>query len=205
MKTEVIMKRELFGKVISQKSKSEYFSATDLMRAGNSWRILNGLQPIDMSAWFMQKGVKEFVNELEAEVGQKVKISARGRGHHTWVHPFLFIDMALAINPKLKIEVYGWLYDELLKHRNSSGDSYKKMTGSLYMNAKRKDIFTRYIQDVARTIKYECGVLDWDKANEADLKLRDRMHDNIALLCDVLKNNDDAVRIGIKKAKESAG
>jgi hypothetical protein len=197
------MKRELFGKEISQKSQSEYFSATDLMRAGNSWRIVNGFQPIDMSKWFMQTGVKEFMSELEKEVGQKVKISARGRGQHTWVHPFLFIDMALAINPKLKIEVYGWLYDELLKHRNSSGDSYKKMTGALFINTRRKDNFTRYIQDVARNIKHECDVIDWNKATDLQLKTRDKMHENIALLCDVLKNNEDAVRIGIIKAKES--
>ena len=44
MKTEVILKRELLGGEISQKSKSEYFSATDLIRVGNKWRSLNGLK-----------------------------------------------------------------------------------------------------------------------------------------------------------------
>ena len=42
MVTEVIMKRELFGHEISQKSKSEFFSATDLSKAGNEWRRSNG-------------------------------------------------------------------------------------------------------------------------------------------------------------------
>ena len=200
METEVVMKRELFGKEIRQKSKSEYFSATDLMKAGNFWRINNGMQPMDMSKWFQQSGVKDFMKALEEEVGGKVKISARGRGGQTWVHPFLFIDMALAINPKLKIEVYGGIYDELLKHRNSSGDSYKKMAGALYINAKRKDVFPEVIRSVANEIKNRCNVLDWNTASEDQLQMRNKIHENISLLCDVLKNNDDAVRIGIKKA-----
>ena len=54
MVTEVIMKREIFGKEISQKSKSEFFSATDLVRAGNRWRIQNELEPFNMKAWLQQ-------------------------------------------------------------------------------------------------------------------------------------------------------
>lgn len=199
MKTEVIMKREIFGKEISQKSKSEFFSATDLVRAGNVWRITNGLEPFNMKAWFQQKGTKDFISALEKEYG-KIKISGRGRGNHTWVHPFLFIDMALAISPTLKIEVYKWLYDSLLKYRNNSGDSFKKMSGALYLNASNKSLFTREIQEYSREIKSACNVNDWETANEGQLELRDRIHENIALLCDVLNNNVDAVRIGIKKA-----
>ena len=30
---------------------------------------------------------------------------------------FLFLDLALAINPKLKVEVYEWLFDKLLEYR----------------------------------------------------------------------------------------
>ena len=48
MKTEVVMKREIFGKEIKQKSKSEFFSATDLERAGNAWRATNGLGLFDI-------------------------------------------------------------------------------------------------------------------------------------------------------------
>jgi len=39
MKTEVIMRRELFGQPISQQSKTEFFSATDLVYAENMWRV----------------------------------------------------------------------------------------------------------------------------------------------------------------------
>ena len=199
MKTEVIMKRSLFGVEISQKSQSEMFSATDLVKAGNKWRIMNGLQPFDMSAWFLNKSTKEFISELENKYG-KVKIAGRGRGNNTWVHPLLFIDMALAINPKLKVEVYEWLFDNLIKYRNESGDSYKRMCGNLYCNHENKRNFPAFVTSVADKVKLACRVKDWNKATEEQLSKRDRIHHNIALLSDVLRNNDEAVRIGILKS-----
>lgn len=199
MKTEVVMKRSLFGSEISQKSKTEFFSATDLVKAGNKWRVTNGMQPFSMNAWFNQVGTKEFIVTLEESEG-KVKISGRGRGSHTWVHPLLFLDMALAINPKLKVEVYKWLYDSLLKYRNQSGASYNQMSGALYNNSTNKSTFPRYISEVARDIKQACGVKDWQAATEAQLKLRDTMHENIALIANVLRDNDRAVKFGMNEA-----
>lgn len=199
MITEVIMKRELFDEQISQKSKSEFFSATDLVRAGNKYRIINKMDPFNMSEWLRNKSTKEFITSLESKFG-KVVISGKGRGKHTWVHPYLFIDMALAISPDLKIEVYSWLYDHLLKYRNESGDSYIKMTGALYNNCKNKSLLSKGIEKTANMIKKYCGVNDWETANEYQLKLRNKMHENIALLCDVLRDNNQAVKIGIQKA-----
>lgn len=199
MKTEVTMKRELFGVEISQKSKSEFFSATDLVKAGNKWRVLNDKSPFVMAEYFRTKSTIEFMEELESKFGE-VKKTARGRGKHTWVHPFLFIDMALAISPKLKIETYQWLFDNLIKYRNHSGDSYKKMAGAIFCNIKAKGSFQKYISKIGKLIKVECGVSDWQEATEDQLKLRDRIHENISLLCDVLNDVDRAVEYGIKKA-----
>ncbi len=199
MQTEVIMKREIFGKEISQKSKSEFFSATDLVKAGNTWRAINGLTPFSMNDWFNQKTTKEFIAQLEEKYGQ-VKISGRGRGVHTWVHPYLFIDMALAISPALKIEVYGWIFDHLLQYRNDSGDSYKKMAGALYTEYGNKREFPFYIANVADKIKKTCKVLTWETATQEQLKLRDRIHEAIYLLSDIVKVPDEIVRLAIIKA-----
>ena len=197
MNTEVIMKRELFGCEISQKSKSEMFSATDLVAAGNKWRVANGLPLFNLGAFFQNKKTKEFLSMLEEKYGT-VKINSRGKGGNTWVHPLLFIDIALAISPQLKIEVYEWLFDHLLRYRNESGDSYKKMSGALYLSHTNKTTFPKYIQGVAEQIKEACGVKDWQTAGEQALKKRDKIHESIALLCDVLPV-DEAVRIGIEK------
>jgi len=200
MKTQVIMKRKLFEGEISQQSKTGYFSANELIKAGNNYRALNKMPMMVLQDWLNRNTTKEFIAELELQLGTKVKIATRGRSATTWLHPFLFIDLALAISPKLKIEVYSWLYDELLKYRNDSGDSYKKMTGALWNNSPNKSKFHKGIITTANMIKTACNVSDWETANEKQLNLRDRIHENIALLCDVLKDNNQAIRIGIAKA-----
>jgi hypothetical protein len=198
MNTQVIMKRELFGCDISQQSKTEFFSATDLVKAGNKWRIVNLLSPFDFSSYIKNKSFLEFREELEKKYG-KVIISGQGRGVNTWVHPLIFIDIALAINPKLKIEVYEWLFDNLIRFRNDSGDSYKEMSAAIYVRFRNKREFPNYIQKVANYIKSELKVDDWQKATEEQLKKRDLIHNSIRLLCNVLNDTDQAVRIGVKE------
>ena len=198
METEVIMKRELWGCEISQKSKTEMFSATDLIRAGNAWRISKNMEPFHLDRWLKNDSTVMFIKALESKFGN-VKISGRGRGHHTWVHPYLFIDIALAISPELKIEVYSWIYDYLMKYRNDSGDSYKYMAGAIYDRISNKSKFHDEIKRVAAEIKINCGVNDWQKATQEQLELRDNMHKNIAILCDVV-DVSIAVKTGINKA-----
>ena len=200
MQTEVIMQRELFGMPISQKSKSEFFSLTDLERAGNKWRAINGLPSFDKKQWLETKQVKEFIHELEEKYGTVI-ITARGRGTHTWVHPLLFIDMALAISPKLKIEVYEWLFDKLLDYRNDSGDSYKEAAAALYTRATNHKEFPNTIKRVANDIRIACGVIDWQKATQEQLKLRDSIHVAIKLYSRVLTDTDEIVRLAILECK----
>lgn len=212
MKTEVTMKRETLGELISQKSQSGFFSATDLVKAGNKYRAMNGLPLTNLNVYFNSSSTKEFIKQLEEKYG-KVKISGRGRkpigsekntdNTTTWVHPLLFLDIALWLDPKMKVEVYEWLLDNLLRFRNDSGDSYKKMCGSLYLYAKNKASFNSNIQKVAQLIKIECGVKDWNEASEKQLKLRDKMHEFISFACDMVKNPNMAIEIGIAKAKEA--
>lgn len=205
METAVLMKRELFGCEIKQNSKTEFFSATDLVKAGNKWRILNGLDQIKIEDWRNLKSTQDFIAELKQREGRDVYIPGRGRGVNTYVHPFIFIDIALWINPKLKIDVYEWLYDCLIKYRNKSGDSYKKMCGALFLTQSNKQYFSRDIQEIANIIKVECGVSDWQTASEGQLSLRDRIHENVSLLSDIIKNRDALISTAIRKAKESEG
>lgn len=199
MQTEVVMKRELWGNTISQKSKSEYFSATDLVKAGNKWRLLKGKDLFSLKNWLETKQTKEFINDLKEKYGI-VKINSKGRNQHTWMHPYLFIDLALSISPKLKIEVYSWIMDSLLKYRNESGDSYKKMTGAVFLTISNKSLFREKIIEIANKIKLACDVADWQKATEEQLKLRDKIQENIALITDIIKNIDKAVDVSIAKA-----
>lgn len=199
MTTEVILKRELLGSTVSQKSKTGYFSATDLFRIGNKWRASQGLNLKIIDEYNHLTSTKEFEKSLQMKHG-KTRVFKRGRGQHLWVHPLLFIDMALWLNPKLKLEVYEWLFDNLLMYRNDSGDSFKKMCGALLIRANKTD-YVQNIQKLCKLIQVECGVSDWNTATQEQLKLRDRIHENIALLADVLNDNKQAIRLGIYKAK----
>ena len=194
MKTEVLMKRELFGCQVLQQSKTGFFSATDIVAAGNKWRVENNLPFFNLQEWLRNKSTQEFIKELEEKFGE-VKKATKGRNAATWVHPLLFIDMALAISPKLKLEVYGWLFDELIKNRNNSGDSYKEMCGYLFAHSDNKRDFSANIKRLAFLVKQKCNVEDWQSATEQQLAKRDKIHRDIGRLANVLNSNSEAIRL----------
>lgn len=76
----------------------------------------------------------------------------------------------------------------------------KKMCGFLFDNCTSKTTFHKDIAKVASQIQTACNVKDWQSAGEEQLKLRDKIQNNIALLCDVLRDNNQAVRLGILKS-----
>lgn len=199
MTTQVIMKKELFGSEIRQQNKTEFFCANDLVAAGNKWRALNGITIFNLGQYFNQKSTQEFILEIENKYNIKAISSTKGRNGSTWVHPLLFIDIALAINPKLKIEVYEWIFDNLIKFRNDSGDSYKEMAAALYIRYNNKREFPTYLSKVAMYIKSQVGVEDWQTATEEQLKKRDKIHDSIKLLCNVLQDTNQAVKLGVQE------
>jgi hypothetical protein len=202
METEVIMERAFLDGTVRQKSKTEFICANDIVQAGNKYRVNNGMSLFHLSRWMDYDATKEFITALEEKYGT-VKAATRGRKGITWVHPYLAIDLALAISPELKIEVYSWLFDNLLKYRNDSGDSYKKLCGSVWNAIPNKSEMKTSMNVIAASIRLECGVTDWQKATVEQLALRDKMHENISLLCDVIRDIDKAVEYGIKNAKDN--
>lgn len=200
MITAVIMKRELFGNKISQNSKSEFFSANDLIKAGNKWRIENNLSPLNLQEMLRNESFIEFRKVLENKHGACIT-ATRGRKGETWVHPLLFIELALTISPKLKVEVYEWLFDHLIKNRNNSGDSYKEMAAALYVNYGNKSDFPRYIAKVADYIRESIGVEKWELATQDQLKKRDDIHKAIKTLTLVLTDPNQCVRVGVGQYK----
>ena len=199
METQVLMKRPFFGHEISQQSKSGLFNASELVRICNMKRAEVGKSAFNFSSYLKNKQTIEFIEELQKT--ESVVISkGKLKNSTTWVHPLLFIDIALSIDPKFKVHVYSWIMDELLKYRNDSGDSYKKMCGALYEKTSDKSRFHKNISSLAVYIKNAIKVDDWNKATEEQLKMRDKIHNNIYLLCSVLADPKQAIRIGVEKA-----
>lgn len=207
MKTLQIMDtadREFLGSNIRQRTDT-YFLLSDLEIAGNKQRQLEGRKVVSINEYFRINSNKDFIAELERKIGKPAKISGRGRNSKTWIHPFLFIDIALWYSPKIKIEVYEWLYDYLIKYRVASGDSYTKMCGVLWEYASRKDLFQKNIKNLANVIKQECGVVDWNTATQEQLKDREYLHNMIADLAETLQNSHLGANLAIKAYRKKIG
>lgn len=212
MKTnQILTSRELMGIVVRQRTKDGFFNIMDLLRAGNLWRLQNGLGDTNLKNYNKTRGVKEFMQELKNKEGKEVWIEGkRGRkkqGDETagvWVHPLIMIDFALWLNPRLKVETYSWIMDFLVKYRRDSGDSYKRMCGALFQYSTDRVNFHKNIAKLAKIIKAECGLgeEEWNRASEEQLKKRDRIQDNIAGLCGVLKDTKNAIELGILQTRQ---
>ncbi|MGH2415351.1 MAG: KilA-N domain-containing protein, partial [Microcystaceae cyanobacterium] len=144
--------------------------------------------------------VQEFIAEVELRYGKSV-IRTKGRNSITWVHPLLFIDIALAISPRLKIETYQWIIDDLCGIRDNSGDSFKEMCGYLYDHYPNKYEFPKFVKEVSAKIRRACNYSseheNWNYASKEQLKMRDDLHKAIAGFADVLRKPEEAVRIAL--------
>jgi hypothetical protein len=192
MKTEVIMRIWLLNEIVKQKSKSWFFCATDIINIWNKIRRKEWLLDFNFSQFINWLWVKEFINELKLQYWEVIIKWWRWRNSKTWVHPLLFIDIALALSPKFKIEVYKWLEDNLLRFRNENWDNYKLMSWWLWINTKDKTRFWEEIKNIVNNIKIICGVQNWELANEDQLKKRDNIQRDISLACDIFSDNKKA-------------
>lgn len=210
---QVLTSRSLMGQVVRQRTKDSYFNMSDMLALGNRYRQENNLPTTTLAVYLSQKNVKEFIAELKEREGKEVWIKGRqGRkakddeSAGVWAHPLIFIDFALWVNPKLKIETYNWILDYLVKYRIDSADSYIRMCGALYKHTTNKHRFKSDIALAAKHIKNACGVSgDWNNATQEQLEMRDKMQDNIARLCGVLRDAKRAFEIGILMVKEGVG
>ena len=205
MKTVQIIKRPIYGIHVHQRTGDGYFQLTSIENVATVLRLQQDRAAFNPRAFLEQKGTKEFLEALEAKTGQPPVIrNGKGRGHHIWVHPYVMIELILAISPELKVEAYAWLFDELIKYRGVSGDSYKAMCGSLYQKFNSPHKFRDFISTTAEEIKKTCNVTDWNHAPESALKLRDRIHDTISIMADVSDRPEHAVKLGIARARREA-
>lgn len=120
-----------------QRTKDGYFDANSLLTEWNSKKTNPKRQMLE---FLESKKTLEFVEVLNDELAQSDKSdmafvskkgvnTAKGRTKdEVWMHPYLFIDFAMWISPKFKLEVIKFVYDELIKQRNDAGDNYKALT-----------------------------------------------------------------------------
>lgn len=158
MKTNVVMKseqdRNLFGMVIRQETKTGFLNLSDLSeaytqaRVRNGWveknidRIMNdnletifyllekqGVIKLPMRSFIEEVGNQGFARYMKS-IGAYKTTGAR----HTktvWVNPYIFVMVAMDLNPLFKANVIGWLTDELILNRIEAGNFCKALNASI--------------------------------------------------------------------------
>ena len=131
MVTNNIMIRPLGQFKVEQRTKDGMFNATDLLR---QWNNKDGVAQRKLDHYFESSKTQEFINTIMERENLHtpklvyVKSKARAdRGGGTWLHPMLFIDFAMWINPSFKYDVLKFVYDQMLKYRNDAGDAYRDL------------------------------------------------------------------------------
>lgn len=137
MKTNVIMKRAMGDFKISQRTKDGMFNSTELIKQWNESKGLKGRKGKRIDDFLKLESTKSFLSALQEEIDNtedhrysKTLQSSRGKNGGTWMHPYLFIDFAMWLNPKFKIKVIKFVYDQLIQFRNEAGDNYKILSNS---------------------------------------------------------------------------
>lgn len=192
MKTNQVMDsidRELLGINIRQRTKDSFFSLKDVSLVIDRWCYENGKPRFSPADYFKTKQAKDLIEAIKEYKKCEPYIRARGRGADSWIHPHIMIDILLWVNPHFKIQVYDWLMDLLIQNRIDSGDSYVKMCGSLYAYTTQKAKFQQSIKALGKNIRNHFGVVDWNKATQEQLKMRDELQTNIADFAKTLQNS----------------
>lgn len=153
MKTNQSMLRKMGDFEVTQRTKDGMFNATLLLK---QWNESVGAKK-EVTKFFEKKETKEFIETLIKEENLNTQNSAylksRGKNGGTWMHPLLFIDFAMWINPKFKYQVLKFVYDEMIKYRNEAGDAYKELGGAVGKLVK-KDFMPRAMQKISQAINH---------------------------------------------------
>lgn len=119
------MVRKMGDYEVHQRTKDGMFNATSLVKQFNKNK-----RGKEVSDFLRLDKTKEFIIALEEEfpdTGKIVSVSKGGndkKNQGTWMNPLLYIDFAMWLNPKFKVQVLKFVYDQLIEQRNLAGDNY---------------------------------------------------------------------------------
>lgn len=134
METNQIMIRQMGEFSVKQRTKDGFFNATELLK---QWNRVSGMKK-EVTKFLDLGSTSELVKiimereDLHTQDSTYVKSRAsRGDNAGTWMHPVLFIDFAMWINPSFKYDVIKFVYDDMIRYRNLAGDSYKELASAI--------------------------------------------------------------------------
>ena len=174
--------RVLLGVNVSVMSKDGYVCITDATEALNKKRLSNGMQTKKVGEIISTSAFNERCNELVNKLSNRellkrenyrlknnnMKINGlidlgkmglaykkgRGEAQKWFVNPYLFVMIALEMDPEIYAEVIIWLTDGLIENRNQAGDAYIKMCSAVSKVVSDKNELSDKIKRVAKGINF---------------------------------------------------
>lgn len=154
MKTNQTLTRPMGNFEVFQRTQDGFFNATALLKQWNS----QSKSERKMDNYFNVKGTNEFVDTImkreNLHTPKMVYLksrASRGINSGTWMHPMLFIDFAMWINPEFKYDVLKFVYDQLIQYRNEAGNAYKDMCAAIASVSKNDEI-AKNISKIAKAV-----------------------------------------------------
>lgn len=149
---------------ITQRTSDGYFDGSELLR---QWNCVADNPRRRMSEFIDSPKTKEFLKALATDESQRRKndigenqLLMKIKGRNTkqgktsdkvWMNPLLFIKFAMWINPTFEVKVLRFVYDEMIKFRNLSGDAYPSMCKAL-KSILPENIFRDKVKDLAKSL-----------------------------------------------------
>ena len=206
MKTSVVMHssdRKLFGITIRQQSKTGHLNLTDLQgayavaRLQHQWsernltEVLNakanaeriyyllserGLVKLDFSSFMEEAGKQGIVKLLKGLAAYRT--SGRAANKTTWCDPYIWVLVAMEMNPMLYAKTVTWLTDSLLLNRIEAGNMYRGLSAAIAGFAKPDYAATARALNLLVFGKHEAGIRQM--AASAQLKELASLEENMA-------------------------
>ena len=213
--------RELFGVIIRQQTNGKMLSLTDLQeayvhaRVQNGWRdkrisdILNYTENAERIFYLLQEqkllsdksDLTRFYEDVKEKGMTKVlkqlgvyKTTGRGETKQTLCNPYIWVLVAMELNPQLYAKVVTWLTDRLILNRIEAGNFYKSLSAALYKIPEPNYPEIEKALNTKIFGKHETGIRN--KGSQKQLSELARIEDNIAYCINqgFYKTNDDVVR-----------
>jgi hypothetical protein len=206
MKTNVTLvsqSRELFGVTIRQETKTGHLNVSDLqvaydrIRDSFGWpkknvqEILsyddnrNRIYYILKKQGFINSSLNEFTELIEKDGAVKTlkcvgvyQTKGRGANKTTVCNPYIWVLLAMEMNPMLYGEVVMWLTDKLILNRIEAGDMFKELSKAI---SRFHDVDYAQVSKALNYIvfgKHETGIRN--TGTEDQLKELERLESNLA-------------------------
>jgi hypothetical protein len=194
---------------VAQRTKDGMFNATALLKQWNE----KSISERKMANYFLSEKTNDFISTIiereNLNTPKMVYLTSRGKHNGgTWMHPMLFIDFAMWINPSFKYEVIKFVYDQMIKYRNEAGDAYKELSAAIYTIVDKSQMPSR-MAEVSKGINYVVfgehrNMIRNDKGTEQDQRKLYEMERKVASLINdgFLKDHGQVMNYLRKKFQE---